>query len=793
MESKLISLWELLESYNVTIPIIQRDYAQGRDGKEYVREKFLLQIKNALKEKEEEGSGELDFVYGTTSDKTFFPLDGQQRLTTLWLLHWFIAMKAGKLNDDEVKKRLKKFSYETRTSSREFCEKLCEFTTSSENVSKQIINQTWFYNVWKQDPTIQSMLCMLEGNDKKDKTGHNFIDGIEELFKEEKDWEDLWGKLTNDRPLKFYLLEIGSEKLPITDDLYIKMNARGKQLSDFENFKADLCSKLLEENNNDKQNTDYKRLLDNVWTDYFWNTDEISIFDDKWMAFLCRFFVCIRMEQLLKETNEEIGKKLNAWHVYSDDPEGGFKYKYKGFHDFKEIQILDSLKRLDVLFNGWGVLFKVWNDLFKGWEKIKDVKNLTSSLWGEDFSFIPKKEVVKGKDVVSTLTMKTRVLFYGTMRFCEKLGEKYKALNEDEILKNKDEILKKWENWKRVLWNLAENTNTSSNISEFVGVIKMISMLSENALDIYNNLVENKFNFDQFKEECLKAKRILSCPEWENDIKNAEEFPFFKGAIRFLYTNEKGEVNWDRDTFNTKFSKAKEYFDSDSDRIKEDKQVELIKTFVLLCKNWDNQLYDQQIFSPNKSTWKQILCSNTWHECIHQILTNNELPTESSLESNDQNVKNYLPPTLKEMPYEYIIKNLPEGRFRWNYGRLAFYKPRARDAIVMDWKDFSRNKTLANLKVKSKQKINDTPFFWGWDIKFTYNDSSFLWKYDNHVYLLNEDNLIKKSENSQGTLEDQFYCFNAENRDTESFLEKLKELLNDAPQPQTNEVDGDGV
>ena len=100
-----ISFWELLTKYEVVIPIIQRDYAQGRDGKEHIREKFLTQIKNALDNSNQ--SGELDFVYGTAKDGRFYPLDGQQRLTTLWLLHWFIASKAGKL--EEAKETLKKF------------------------------------------------------------------------------------------------------------------------------------------------------------------------------------------------------------------------------------------------------------------------------------------------------------------------------------------------------------------------------------------------------------------------------------------------------------------------------------------------------------------------------------------------------------------------------------------------------------------------------------------------------------------------------------------------------------
>ena len=41
--SKNISFWGLLTSKKIVIPIIQRDYAQGRIGKEYLRERFLGQ------------------------------------------------------------------------------------------------------------------------------------------------------------------------------------------------------------------------------------------------------------------------------------------------------------------------------------------------------------------------------------------------------------------------------------------------------------------------------------------------------------------------------------------------------------------------------------------------------------------------------------------------------------------------------------------------------------------------------------------------------------------------------
>ena len=76
----------------IAIPIIQRDYAQGRIDPDVnrVRSRFLYSLYNAI-------TGDpvtLDFVYGDIDEKgTMTPLDGQQRLTTLFLLHWYAAKK----------------------------------------------------------------------------------------------------------------------------------------------------------------------------------------------------------------------------------------------------------------------------------------------------------------------------------------------------------------------------------------------------------------------------------------------------------------------------------------------------------------------------------------------------------------------------------------------------------------------------------------------------------------------------------------------------------------------------
>jgi predicted membrane GTPase involved in stress response len=121
-----MSLFELLDKYYIVIPLVQRDYAQGREVGQVpqIRKRFIRAIFNALNSKN--GQLELDFIYGSVKNGEYFmPLDGQQRLTTLFLLYWYVAVKEGHIDDN--KSILAKFSYETRHSSTVFCEKLVEF------------------------------------------------------------------------------------------------------------------------------------------------------------------------------------------------------------------------------------------------------------------------------------------------------------------------------------------------------------------------------------------------------------------------------------------------------------------------------------------------------------------------------------------------------------------------------------------------------------------------------------------------------------------------------------------
>lgn len=315
MTRNKITFWSFIQKNKIEIPIIQRDYAQGRLGKEYLRQGFLTNLKEALDEEDDEKELKLDFVYGSVENGKLQPLDGQQRLTTLWLLHWYIALRAGKLGDAGC--ILRNFTYETRVSSREFCEHLCDESNfrsfictdgkDSEGCSQMgivefIIGQTWFYSAWKQDPTIQSMLRMLGGTKINNKKGEDITDGIEELFSDTslERFEYYWKELSGDSPIVFYYLPL--EKFGLSDDLYIKMNARGKQLTMFENFKADLIGFIQEQAECEQDNSKWKSLsneangipikMDTTWTDIFWrNRSESKRIDEIYFAFINRYIL----------------------------------------------------------------------------------------------------------------------------------------------------------------------------------------------------------------------------------------------------------------------------------------------------------------------------------------------------------------------------------------------------------------------------------------------------------------------------------------------------------------------
>ncbi len=251
----------------IEIPLIQRDYAQGREGDAVarIRTNFLGVLHNAVTTKTPIS---LDFVYGDVKDGTLHPLDGQQRLTTLFLLHWYLAWRADRLEQEQG---WKQFSYATRASARLFCERLagCKPPDGSE-VRAWLEDQPWFLHTWQHDPTIQSMLVMIEA--------------IHERFAD-ADCAAAWAQLVDaEAPaISFHLLPI--EQMGLSEDLYIKMNSRGKPLTPFENFKARFEQVL--ESSCPERVEEFAQKVDGDWADLLWAyRGSDNIVDDEFLRYL---------------------------------------------------------------------------------------------------------------------------------------------------------------------------------------------------------------------------------------------------------------------------------------------------------------------------------------------------------------------------------------------------------------------------------------------------------------------------------------------------------------------------
>lgn len=246
---------QLLEQYRISIPMIQRDYAQGRKDEkaQAVRDQLIPSLVKALQ-------GEpldFDFIYGTTEQQdeetVLLPLDGQQRLTTLFLLHWYFNIK----ENGNLVQLLQRFSYETRLTTKDFLDHLVESTFvfddfSNRSISYVIRNKKWFRHQWRFDPNIQGMLKML--------------DTIHEEFQSVS--EEVLPLLTNEEcTITFAFMDL--DHFQLGEELYIKMNARGRELSSFENFKAQF-EQLLDSLGYHEQMKDFSSKLDHEWTDLLW-------------------------------------------------------------------------------------------------------------------------------------------------------------------------------------------------------------------------------------------------------------------------------------------------------------------------------------------------------------------------------------------------------------------------------------------------------------------------------------------------------------------------------------------
>jgi len=782
------SLWQLLKDNNIEIPIIQRDYAQGRIGKEELRRNFLTYLKESLCNNK---PVQLDFVYGATSHgNDITPIDGQQRLTTLWLIHWYIAYMADKIRvneaekdqDNEVVNRLRHFTYQTRDSSRDFCRSLSTFSTKSSNgklVSQFIEDQCWFSTYWKQDPTIQSMLRMISGS--TDKNGNSLNDGIEQIFAD-CDFNIVCDRLTgNACPITFYYLDLVGLKR--SDDLYLKMNARGEQLTDFENFKADLTEYLTDKaeavkNNVELSDKRYTQLvdiqngfpikLDRDWARLFWNGNHG---DEAYMAFINRFFLnCIILEKEKTEVDSQLKYKYTGSSFEADAKQNNvyFDYFYGrspkgyigefciddskiGYSDFSIMKYsngnlpIETLEFLKKTLDGYLSFLRITG--------LSDIKEIIKSAWGTEFLYIPEYDDnkittnYKNDEIhqVKTISQNGRVLFYAICRFMAQVEGQ-----------GKDVLRKSFEQWMRIVWNLISDTRMRS-ITAMVNQLQLIDNLSSGAMNIYTFLqnvpIEEFSDNDEgstilkerLDEERIKAQKICEGQNWEERFKKYERNDLNRGSIRFLFTGANGEPDWDL------YDKKAQSFKWDEVE-KPDKNH--LKSLVAHCSSWDEMKAIEYDF--RRVTWIKNLTNHALYAAVHHYLLQESRPFE------DKNQLHCL--VYKDLTNSNILSNLYYGdsivngcRLRDDkYNLIALFPDGAKSEIKKYVLGNKRNDTLADLIDKHgytcSQRISNLNFFWGWDVRFSDSDGvMYLWRME---WNKNADKWLPKlySVNEQNTI-----------------------------------------
>ena len=629
---------------SVVIPRIQRPYAQGREDatSTNVRNKFLAEIFRVLSSEAEEIL-DLNFVYGTVVNQggdgyALELLDGQQRITTLFLLHWYVAVRELDEQSTEyasVMAALARFSYETRSSSREFCRHLSCYKPSMDKCPSQIIKKArWYYKSYDKDSTISAMLVML--------------DAIHEEY-QKLDSPVLYTKL--DR-LQFYILSLG--QFDLSEELYVKMNARGLALSSFENFKADLLDYMSATETSEEKVLEFSTSLDTRWIDIFWNKEN-ELFDTSYLSFFYRYFAARYILDHTEKTPEEIRKDDTIAFLYTD-AEKSLEIDYWGFSRFAtEIEFGKSLG-IDYLQEASKVL-----DIILAHRK--EIAESLSPVWAPDETtdFFYNK--------ATKFEHTTLIVWTALLEYCRQ---------------QKEFDVNSLKQWIRIVTNIIENSNIDS-LEPTTVTSRILSKMMELAAPLMaegKTLHEALVDYDisglvrrAVVEEITKCRFIASDPSWEAEFIAAESHPFLKGMIGFYLSD--GLTIAD---FKTRTNVVLSMFDAGG--ITEDykKNHTLIRAMVSQFTSWDElrNRYITETVDATKYLKNMIAGTPAIHELFRKVTS---LPTyEAIIEALEGE-------TVKEAEFNY---NYPDPMWQRYVARSV--ERLRRDVGLYNWMARIENK-----------------------------------------------------------------------------------------------------
>ena len=505
----------------VRIPIIQRDYAQGRKSAQDVRDGMLSAIKAAYDERTVGNNPvalNFDFIYGYEEVvgiyNDFCPIDGQQRITTLFLLHWYAAWLANAYEAfalDFTNNGKAKLVYDVRASTADFLNQLVVCWPPKDNthekLSTYITNQPWYFRSWKNDPSIKSALRMLDAM-------HQYFNGATALY----------GHLVDPAsPLvTFQMLTL--REYGLSDDLYIKLNARGKPLTALEQLKAKIEQYIAKDtatltSGGIRLHTHFITKIETKWADFFWQFRDIesNLYDKYFMHFFRNSLIVQQNPHKLMADYESVYKELST------------RTSDISFQKLDECGLISS-EQISLLIT-----------VLDAWSEHQTPDNFFSNDYFDEYKTM-LDVIGQNPDVRKTeQSYEERIIYYSYIKYIQLHG---RITQGDEAFSA----------WIRVCVNLAKNTIyhrpedfarsirfINSMLPHSGKVIVFISQLSRNPLRInagwffQDTELDGSFNEQQTREEVFKAQLLRYSDAWRAAIERAEQMRYFRGQIESIF------------------------------------------------------------------------------------------------------------------------------------------------------------------------------------------------------------------------------------------------------------------
>lgn len=522
---KAYNLFSFLENVagqdrDLVIPRIQRSYAQGREKETTVRGLFLRALFEVLRG--ERDGMILNYAFGALFRNRFELMDGQQRLTTLFLLYWYLY--AG----EALPTCFHHFAYETRPTTAFFVQKLAQEPLELQDGKpadpvESIRRSKWFTYAFEQDPSVCAMLTMLKDIHAK-------------MLPE----DDILSMRKNLENVRFYVPD--PEPMEDPDDMYSKINDRGLSLTPFECFKADLVVHL-EQAEYGKLKNHFLARLDFEWLQHFeprdtarinppdlGGEDVLKVLENRCLALdaetgrrFFRFFFRFCAHRFTVSDNragitEKLGKRKmeDVWNFFYKESEQQTQSdgkineqleKYQGFDCYRALLTPTLVEELGRVLDTLCSVRKEQPDLFKRpWDE-----NTITDFFSKSY------------------TLADAILFSAFCDFILRAG-------------TPDEGGGRWwvdlENWLGVVRSIIEN----SDIDKDDGAIARMREINELAGNLNGDVYGSLADFvpqapanPALTEEIRKARLIVSDHDfWSGWFKRILQHPYLRGMAGFL-------------------------------------------------------------------------------------------------------------------------------------------------------------------------------------------------------------------------------------------------------------------